>query len=319
MTDAQSNKLDMFLVVQGFYESNQAVLDAVAARATAFAQLGTNITAINTEIAGQSTNPTGVAQDKTALRNTLDNITATTLASAKAWALANGNNTLAAEFDYPISEIQRIKDDTVQGFCDLRIGLVNDNLAAMVDYGIDAATITAWQTALDNYVAVLESPREAINTRHLHTVNLETLFGQTSALFTQQLDPLMLVFKTTDPQIYLGYQQARIIINRTGGGTTPTSPNTIIIKGNVSDATLGTAIEGATVTLIVPASGTTDPATTDADGNYTIEITDVPDDGTYSGSLEASAPDYELSSQPIDISAGNTYEIDFILTPVILP
>ena len=86
MTDSQSNRLDMYLVVQDFYESNQATIDTVPARASAFAQLVTNITDINKEVAGQSTNTTGVAQDKSALRDTLDNIAATALATAKAWA-----------------------------------------------------------------------------------------------------------------------------------------------------------------------------------------------------------------------------------------
>ena len=182
MTDSQSNRLDMYIVVNDFYTDHQAAIDPVPARATAFGQLATNITTINTLVAGQSANTTGVAKDKSDLRDALDNITLATLASARAWALSEDNNTLAQEFNYPLSEIQKIKDDTMQGFCDHRIALINDNLAAMADFGIDAASITVWQTALDSYTSVLETPREAINARHLNTVGLKDAFSETSTL-----------------------------------------------------------------------------------------------------------------------------------------
>ncbi len=319
MTDSQSNRLDMYLVVQDFYEDNQATIDLVAARATAFGQLNTNITAINAEIAGQSTNTTGVAQDKSAIRITLDNITAVTLAAAKAWALATENNTLAAEFDYSLSDIQRIKDDTMQGFCDYRISLVNDNIASLADYGIDAAAVTAWQDALDAYTAVLETPREAINARHLHTEALKTLFSNTGSLFKSQLDPLMMVFKLSDPDLYAAYKQARIIIDRGGSTTPPTPDNSITISGNVSDNSTSSPIVGATVTLIPSDGGDPIITTTTDDGSYEMEFTDVPPATTFSATLEATAENFEPSSTPIEVEAGNSYEFNFSLTPVVEP
>jgi hypothetical protein len=315
MTDSQSNKLDMFLVVNDFHAEFQVILDAVAARATAFTQLKTNIDLINKEVGLQSTNTTGVALDKSALRDTLDEITATTLASAKAWAKAVGNNTLAAEFDYSISDIQRIKDDTMQGFCDYRIGLVNDNLVAMADYGIDATTVTAWQDALNAYTPALESPRQAINSRVLHTQNLKNLFADTAKLFTEQLDPLMLVFKSTDPSLYSGYKQARIVINRTGGGSGTTSPTTINITGNVSDTDTTAPINNASVVFSSPAIPDAILANTDSNGNYSMSITGLTAGATISGNFEVSATSYNLASNPVDVTAGKNYTFDFTLTP----
>lgn len=318
MTNGQSNKLDMYLVVQDFYEDNQATIDLVLARANAFGQLGTNISAINTAIGGQSSNTTGVAQDKAALRDTLDNIAAVTLASAKAWALANNNNTLAAEFAYPISEIQAVKDDTMQGFCNHRIGLINDNIATMADYGIDAAAVQAWQDALAAYVAMLESPREAINTRHLHTEALKTLFSNTGKLFKNQLDPLMMVFKLSDPEFYSAYKQARIIIDRGGSGSNTVPANTIRISGTTSSVDTEEAIE-ATITLTPNDGGDPVVTTTDENGVFEMEFTDVETGTTFGGTLEAAAVGFESSSTPIEVEAGNSYVFDFTLTPVVEP
>ena len=321
MTDSQSNKLDMYNVVFNYYTTNQTIIDAVPARQTAFGQLGLNIALINKEIAGQSSNTTGVAQDKTALRNTLDNITNTVLQTSKAWALSINNNTLAAEFDYSLSDIERIKDDTIQGFCNYRIQIVNQNLPALADYGIDATAVTAWQDALTAYVNVLESPRVAINTRHLHTQKLKELFSQTQDLLTQQTDPLMVVFKLSDPTLYNGYKQARIIINRGGqsGPNTPATADIIKLQGNVIDADTNTAIEGATITLLFEDGTPSITTNTNVSGNYELSIKQVPKDTTITTTLEAQAINFQFATQPVTAQAGQTLTFDFELLPVIIP
>ena len=300
----------MYLVVNDFYTDNQAVIDAVPARATAFAQLGTNITTINTLVAGQSTNTTGVAQDKSGLRNTLDNITVTTLATARAWALSADNNTLAEEFNYSLSEIQKIKDDTMQGFCDHRIALVNDNLAAMADFGIDAAAVTVWQNALDAYVAVLETPREAINARHLNTVGLKDTFSETSLLFKEQLDPLMMVFKLYNPDLYAAYKQARMIIDRKGSGTDPKPipTGTIQLTGTVTDFTTALPIEDATVSIIGPSSPDPFTTLTNTNGRYTINVPGYEPDSTNNIDVTYSATGYEDNTETISAIAGQSTE-----------
>ena len=312
MTDSQSNRLDMYLVVNDFYSDNQVVIDAVPARATAFGQLGTNITTINTLIAGQSTNTTGVAKDKSELRATLDNIAATTMASAKAWALSEDNNTLAQEFNYALSEVQKIKDDTIQGFCDHRIGLINDNLAAMADFGIDTASVTAWQDALDAYVAVIESPREAINARHLNTVGLKDIFSETSELFNEQLDPLMMVFKLSDPDLYAAYKQARIIIDRKGSGTDsqPIPSDTIQLKGKATIFGTETPLENVLVSIIGPSSPTPITTLTDVNGNYIINVPGYQPDSTFEIEVTFSKTEYLDTVDTVSVTSGQTTEHD---------
>ena len=309
----------MYLVVEDFHTEFQVILDAVTARANAFGQLKTNIDLINKEAGLQSTNTTGVALDKSALRDTLDETTATTLASAKAWAKAVGNNTLAAEFDYSLSDIQRVKDDTMQGFCDYRIGLVNDNLAALADYGIDATTVTAWQDALNAYTPVLESPRQAINNRVLHTQNLKNLFTDTGKLFTDQLDPLMLVFKSTDPSIYSAYKQARIIINRSSGGSGSVPPTVIELGVFVFDENTGLPIQNAEFRVLnAPGSGIIG-ITTDSEGVATLKITGYTANQEVNLEMEVKADGYETLSGNLELTAGNFYSVDIPMTPVVEP
>ena len=311
MNDPQSNRLDMYLIVQDLYIANQPVIDTVVARTTAFTQLKTNIVAINKEIAGQSTRAVGVAQDKSALRNTLNNTVMSVLSPARAWALSISNNTLAAEFDYTISEIQRIKDDTIEGFCTYRIALVNDNLAAMSDFGIGAPEVAPWQADLDAYTSIVETPREAINARHLHTQNLKTLFLQTAELFNTQLDPLMVVFKTSDPELYSAYKQARMIIDR---GSNPGKPKpttaTATLFGVITNMAEGTAIVGAKIFT----DPTATPILSGPDGSYSIG-------GLTTGerTVRIEADNFITFETSLTLEANAVYELNAQLQPSLPP
>lgn len=321
MNDSQSNNLDMYILVNDFYLDNQVTLDLVLARATAFGLLGTNLTAINAQVAGQSTNTTGVTQDKAALRNTLDNITVTVLSSAKVWANVTENNTLAAEFNYSLSDIQEIKDDTMQGFCDFRIQLVTDNLAALADYGIDNNAVTAWQDALDAFVNKVGSPRQAINTRHLHTANLKAIFKATGKLFRDRLDPLMLIFKTTDPELYAAYQQARIVIDRKGKGTgSNTVPaNTIEIGAYIYNSETELPIVNALFKVLNPPTADPATATTDEEGKLTLRVSGYMLQQTVMVEVEISATDFETILGQMEMTAGNAYSFDISMMPIPLP
>jgi hypothetical protein len=271
MNDSQSNNLDMYIVVSGFYTANQVLIDAVPARTTAFGELALSIAEINTQIAGQSTNTTGVTQDKTATRDTLNTLTIELLSPSKAWAVFEENNTLAAEFNYSLSDIQAIKDDTMRGFCMHRLQLINDNIAAMADFGIDPASLVSWQAAIDAYTAILESPREAINNRYLKTKYLKVLFKETSALLRNQMDLLMVPFKSVEPQIYYGYKQARMIIDRGGSAPNPNpSPDTATLFGTVTNEVGGMPIQGAVLSISTSSSSALN-LTTDENGEFRRE------------------------------------------------
>ena len=298
----------MYIVVNDYYTDNQAEIDTVVALATGFVRLQTNIGQINKEVAGQSVDTTGVAKDKTALRDTLNSIALNVMTPAKAWTLATGNNTLADLFNYPISELEYIKDDTMQGFCSVRIAAVIENLTPLADYGITSAETDAWEAALNAYVAVLASPREAINTRHLHTTSLKALFSDTAKLFRETLDPLMLPFKTTNPPLYEGYKQARIVINRKGQSAKPKpDPSLATVFGTVTDQSSGFPLEGAVVSI----SNNSEPVITTADGKYSIAAIQP---GEYI--VTVTATDYDLQEETITLEEGVNFELNVELNPI---
>ncbi len=316
MTDEQSNQLDMLLVLRDFYTDNQAAIDAIPVLALNFPTIATNIAVINSNVAGQSANIKGVTQNKTNLRTNLNELTFNILGIARAWAVAEDNAALAEEFRVTESGLEKIKDDTMAAYCTHRYTLVNDNLASMADYGIVLATMTTWQDAITDYGNAVASPREAINTRSTHTDNLKTVFDDTMKLLKENIDPVMLNFKTSDPALYSGYEKARIIIDRTGqGGGTPTPPEEAKLSGQITDSSTLTPLFEVSVTM-TPSSSSEPPITvlTDANGNYLIE--NIPP-GDFD--FLAEKVGYEPVSNSGTITAGESAVYNIEMVPVAEP
>lgn len=313
MTDEQSNQLDMLLVLQDFYTANQITIDTIPVLALNFPKVTARIAAINSNVAGQSANIKGVAQNKTNLRANLNGLTFNILTIARAWAVADNNSVLAEEFYVTESGLEKIKDDTIAAYCTHRYDLVNANIAAMADYGLTPVLMTTWQDAITDYAANVASPREAINTRSTYTENLKTIFDDTLKLLKENIDPVMLIFKTSDPKLYKQYTKARIVIDRKGpGGGGTDKPTEAKLSGQITDPNTLTPIFEVAVTL-TPA----DPEAasvvklTDMDGRYFFD--NIPP-GDFS--LLAEKVGYTSVSNSGTLEAGQSAVYDFQMMPV---
>jgi hypothetical protein len=85
--------------------------------------------------------------------------------------------------------------------------------AALVEYGINAAAIVALDTAIVAFGSLIVKPRTTIGERKVYTGNLKQLFAQTDSILHDRLDKLIALFKTSAPEFYALYKNARNIIN----------------------------------------------------------------------------------------------------------
>lgn len=323
MTDSQSNSLDMFIAVNKLYLLNQAILNGVPARKLGFQQLGTNITAINLNVGGQSSSTKGVTKDKSALRNDLDLIAFAILAPARAWAISVNNNTLAEQFHIGQYQLTQIKDDTIGAYCTMRLGLVSDNLAAMADHGITQALVDTWGTAITDYDAVITDPRQAIITRKQKTKNLKQLFAQTAKLFKDTLDPLMIPLKLTHPELYDLYLSARIVIDRKGskkdGGDPKPLAKGVIVNFMVQNSVDKKPIDKAKLDIAILDTAEEYSGTTEAKGIFQLTIKELPLEGKNTLKAKATHPEFEPNSVSIEVEKGNVYSVTVSLTPITPP
>ncbi len=315
MTDAQSNRLDMFNLVSEFYSANQAVIDTVNARTAAFTAHNANRDAIQLNLSAQTSNTRGAAADKSGARVQLSIIAETVFLPVRAWATVNADQTTRAEFDYSRSEIQQIKDDTIEAFLNHRITIVNDNLAALADYGITATLVTQLQDALTDYLAFLSAPRGAIVRRSVSTANLKALFKTASDHLRNVVDPLMVTLRASHPDLYKEYTSSRIIIDRKGPGNgdsdngNDTPATGVRIAGTVFSQAGPMPLPDAIVRIYDMATGPgpdTKQTTTDMVGAYVVVINDLSKAITIA--IEASATGYATTTINLPIEPGKDYE-----------
>ena len=312
MTDKQSNKVDMYNAVGLFYTTNQAVIDTVNARVTAFGRLNTNRTALASAIGGQSIKTSGPTKDNQLMRTNLNTLTYAILQPSAAWATVVENNTLRDQFNVSKSELKDIKDETFPDFCRERLTLVNNNIIALNDYGITPAITAVWEADIDNYDAALGRPRLAVITRSTKTKTIKTLISETGKLLKNVIDPLMVIFQTQDPELFDGYTKARIIIDRRGQGNGTSTTPKVTLAGTVNTPPVGTSVPNATITIVIGTNSAI-TVTTDALGKYTRQIPAAP--APRPATITASAPGHVPETRNIMIPISGTHTEDFLLLP----
>lgn len=93
------------------------------------------------------------------------------------------------------------------------LSLANANTGKLTDYGIEAAAITQLEEAINAYEQQIAGPRAAISGRKSITAQLAALFAKADTLLNDRIDKMMSLFKTSHPDFYAVYFNARNIIN----------------------------------------------------------------------------------------------------------
>jgi hypothetical protein len=157
----------------------------------------------------------------------------------------------------------RLPDEDFGPAIGLILQRVNDNAAALVAYGISAATITALTGLQTAWNAAKTKPAAAKGNRKAMDAAIETLFGDCDALLNDQLDKSIAPFRTSHPDFYNAYFANRNIIDNPSKATQ--FSGTVVIKGT------STPIPLAVVEVI----GTEFKTVTDIDGKYSLKCPKV--------------------------------------------
>jgi len=267
MTTNQKNYLDMFVAVKETYEQHKTIFDAMPARLQAFTNFLAKVAAIQSAGSAQTSNTTGITQDKEVLRVNLCNLSYTNMQVIKSYAIASGNNTLKTEMDYELSDLLNTTDETIAGFCQLRLDKANTLLVPLADYDITAATITTWQDAIDDYNEASGNPRNASNNQSTITDSIKVLIKETNDMLNNQIDALVQPLKATQNAVYVQYFKSRKIINRGNPPQEPENPNIITVSGITIDDETGDPVGDVTIKI-----GNAITIVSNPDGTFSEEI-----------------------------------------------
>jgi aspartokinase len=134
-----------------------------------------------------------------------------------------GDTNLGAQTELTLAQLDKQSVDVLEATGERVSGLATANLAALADYGITPADVTALDALTTQFHGVKTAPRKAIATRAGQTKTMPPAVKSVTSLLRNHLDKQMLMFKKSNPEFYAGYLSARVVIDRHGkGASTPT-------------------------------------------------------------------------------------------------
>jgi len=297
MNTKQEAKLNMYRATEKHRDDNAAIIASTVAFQNAFNNFKTKIAAIVSTTQQKDLALTGITVDKSSSKQTLCQLTADIAGIIYAFASATANNTLKQEVNFSYTALLKTKDDQLAPRCQNIHDKAVANLADLSDYGIKSATLTTLQTAINNYSAEAPKPRTAATQRKTMTINLNNLFKEADAILRNQMDKLVVTFKTANPDFVQTYESNRIIIDP---ATTATQ-----LKGKITDKSNGTAVGKATITVVELAK----TAKTNSKGEYTIKPIE---NGKYTITIKAEGFE-DFQADEVEVKLGDIKHLDVSL------
>ena len=254
MTSIQEDKLSMYYVVKSTCEKYQTTWTANAVFAATYNLWVAKIPLIEQNRDAQTIETTGVTTDKNGKRVVMTEKALFMANRLQSYANVVGNSEILESVQYSASDLKKARDTDVVGICNAILTRANANATALATYGVTAALITEFQTAITAYSATLSKPTAAKAQTKTATENLTKLFKEADDLLVKRLDLDIELFKVSKPDFYSQYKTGRIIIP-TGGGVAA-------LLGNVTVAGSGEPLKGVIFTFATENSGKLKAAST---------------------------------------------------------
>lgn len=189
------------------WTGNKAVTDTVAGLNAALGKVGDKAQQQESPIVGEE-------EKKVLVRHDYEDEIMRIAGQLCSLADKNGDTNLGAQTELTLAQLDKLSVDILEATGKRISGLVTANLAALVDYNITQADITALDGLTDQFHGVKTAPRKAIATRAGQTKTLPPAVKSVTSLLRNHLDKQMLMFKKSNPEFYAGYASARVIMDR---------------------------------------------------------------------------------------------------------
>ncbi len=217
-----------------------------------------------------------------------------------------GDQELKESMMFSRSKLKRCRDEALVGIVLVILAKATEYSTQLVDYGVDAAEITALETANTDFKKRIPKPKEARDSRKECTAKLDLLCKEASVLQKNVLDKLVDRLPDSYAEAKAAYKNSCMIIDNRGKRKKAAKLAGMgILLGTVNNSEDSGVIEDATI-MIVELNMS---VTTDEDGTYYFE--QVPA-GVYT--LKVSAATYVSETIPnVEIVKDSEVTLDVAL------
>ena len=299
MTADQEAIFNMFRSANQVGLDNAPILATVPELLNGFGKLNHNITTITGLASLQASVLSGIAVDKTQLKEKMARLTYNYAGPGRAWAASLSDNATYDALNLSESKIRHMADDIAGPACQNIYTILNTNAVVLVPFGLSPAMLLELNTTITDYIAIVPLPNNAINLRQTYGTNIENLLKSTTDFLNRQLDNIVRGQINANPDFVSTYFNSREINDPPVHSTT--------FKVNVFELVGGAPILEARVEAV----GTGKITFTDVNGYG--ELKQFPKD-TYT--ILVSKDGFTPEQQIVPIGLGETKELTFKLARI---
>jgi hypothetical protein len=246
MNTKQEVKLRMYLAVRDFLILNESITKDLPEFTPRLEIFLSNIKKIQLIGESQKEVRTGLAKNKSDLRNTLITLAADNSRKVYAFADNNNNKLLMDEVSFSISDLGRKTDVALKDYAEILYKKANSNIDALAIYGITPQTQKVLSELIEAYDASLAKPRLGISEKSQATNGLRNLFNSSDTIL-EKLDNTIGIIRLTQNSFYNSYRSIRKLIDTNSGN--------IALKATAIDMKNRVPLKGVIFTFI-PADNT---------------------------------------------------------------
>jgi hypothetical protein len=213
MTEVQNNHFRMFIAVQILLDERTSLLSNIPIMMSLKNQFDELIQRISEISEKTSATTKHLTQNKQQVRKTLANKAAMLSGVIQAYEAFNGNTEIDENLSFTTSDVLYGKEAEVETIVRPVINATKEILEELAEFSITEETVLDVETSLDDYLFLIGKPRAIRNKVFAAKDQMEELFDEANGLLRFKLDPLMLRYKTSDPEFYNEYNRARVIVD----------------------------------------------------------------------------------------------------------
>jgi hypothetical protein len=226
MTDKQDAKLKMYqkiLNVCDEWSREYAGASATVSAVDELRQLELDIRVATKQ--QKESNPKGATKEKDSAFDRMTELSLKVADPLYVYGFNTGNSRLMEKVSVNKHMFYNVHDQEALTLAKIIAGEAEANASILPDYGINAADIAELDAAIAQVGKLINAPASVIGERKLRTGSLRELFVAADSVIFDKLDRLIRVFKTSSPEFFALYGNARNVINtaarkrKTGDGT----------------------------------------------------------------------------------------------------
>jgi hypothetical protein len=233
MTGNQSNKHSMYTATVKLLRNGAAKTAVIPAFAGALQRMDTLVMQIGDKDKERMGKTTGKHAVKDEAEDALMTATIILASALSAFARSQGNTELKERVHIRENQLRHARSNEQINVAKIIHDLAKANEQGLVEFGVNAAMMEDLKSRIAAYEAAVKDWSSGVAERVGARTAVGELFVQADEILKEDLDPMMQIFRVTDPEFYNDYRAARVIKdigvrhNKTGqpAAPAPGSPN----------------------------------------------------------------------------------------------